>query len=300
MNEPATEREDASGVNVSPQHEHGASAVASAPISAPPAPTASATDWPADWRSKFAAGDRRFEERLSRFASPLDIVKSYREMESKLSGGEYRRDLPRDASAEQLAAWRAERGIPDEPSGYPIELPNGVVLGEADQPLVEDFTAFVHPKNWTPQQVNDALAWYHDVKDKAAAERAEADVAFHSESMAALRAEWGADFKRTVNSIEALVAGWPAGLADRVLAGRSADGKQLGDDPAFLRVLAGFQRELNPLPSLPPAGGGSPLDRLAEIRSFRREHPDRYDADKAMQAEELVLIEAEQRMQGRR
>src|SRR6185295_17530425 len=124
------------------------------------------------------------------------------------------------------------------------------------------------------QQVNDALAWYHDFKDKAAAERAEKDAAFHNESMAALRAEWGAEFKRTVNSIEALVAGWPDGLADRVLAGRSADGSKLGDDPAFLRVLAAMQRELNPLPSLIPAGGGHPLDRLAEIRAFRKEHPD--------------------------
>jgi hypothetical protein len=46
------------------------------------------------------------------------------------------------------------------PKDYTIELPDGVVLGEADREVVDAFTGAVHEKNWDNAKVNEALAWY--------------------------------------------------------------------------------------------------------------------------------------------
>jgi hypothetical protein len=67
-------------------------------------------DWPDDWRDRFAGEDKTFRRQLERYASPTDLARKARSLERKLSSGEYRRDLPANASDEDKAAWRAERG----------------------------------------------------------------------------------------------------------------------------------------------------------------------------------------------
>ena len=219
-------------------------------------PSAPPPDWPSDWREKLAGDDRRALDQLKRHGSPADLWKKARSLEQKLSSGEYRRDLPKNATPEQLAEWRRERGIPDTPEGYTIELPDGVVLGEADREVVDAFTAAVHEKNWDNAKVNEALAWYYAEQERQLNARAEADNAFRYKAEQELRAEFGPDYTPNLNAVKNLLASMPEGTSDNFLAGRLADGRRIGDSPGIVKWLAGISRELNPVATLVPAGAG--------------------------------------------
>ncbi len=225
---------------------------------APDAPAATPADWPADWRVKLAGEDKAYLKTLERYASPADMSKALREAQKKISSGDIGKKAPAaDAPAEEVAAWRKENGIPDDPKGYDTDLGNGLVWGEADKPFLDDFTAFAHGKNMAPAQVKEMLGWYAKTQEQAATERQQADGSFHVESDASLRKEWGVDFKRNLNAIGNLL-GTVDGGADWILTSRTADGKLLGDDPRFVKWLASTAIEVNPVATLLPAGTANP------------------------------------------
>lgn len=262
--------------------------------------------WPPDWRARMAGDDKKALGQLERYGSPQDVYKKARELEAKLSSGEYERKLPKDATEEQVKAWRAERGIPESPDGYKIELPNGVVLGESDKPLIESFTKSAHAKNWSNQQVNEALAWYTEQQDQAAAAQAEQDREFQNQSRAVLVEELGADYKRTVTSVNNMLATWPKDVAESVLTARGPDGRLLGDNPAFIKQLASVARELNPAATLLPAGGSDGIkgiaDRIADIEKMMGDRSSDYwrgPKSDAIQAEYRDLIDAREKMNAR-
>ncbi|NWG25369.1 MAG: hypothetical protein HXY30_13325 [Pseudorhodoplanes sp.] len=253
-----------------------------------------------------AGGDAKELARLQRFADEAAYHRSYRALEARLSSGEFRRALPENASAEELAAWRKDNGIPDKPEGYleKLTLPDGLVLGEADKPVAESFARRALEKNWTPQQFNDAVGWYYENLEAQQAAQAEADAAFKQTSDDALRAEWqGADYRANLNAIQNLFAGWPKGLAEQLLTARTADGHILGNMPDFVKQMAALARELNPAAALVPAGGADPgkslSDEIASIEKTMREKPDEYWNSTTMQTRYRELLEAQEKMQAR-
>jgi len=263
-------------------------------------------DWPDDWREKMAGGDEKLLGRLKRFTQPGNVLKSWLAAETKLSSGDLKRALPDNASAEELSTWRKENGIPDAPDGYKIELPNGIVIGEADKPLVEAFTAHVHAKNWSPAQVNQAMEWYFQQQDTVRAETERADQAFHAESIRVLGQDWGNEFTPNVNAIKNLTSNWSPEARDRLLGGRTSDGRLIGNDPAILKELAQMARDMNPGATLVPAGTSDIAkglnDRLAELTKMSGDYnSDYWKGAKAsdLQQEYRDLLEARQKMQAR-
>jgi hypothetical protein len=256
-----------------------------------------------DWRDQLAGDDLRLRERLNRFASPADLARSYRSLEQKLSSGEYRRDLPDTATDEEKAAWRKELGIPDKADGYAVELPEGLVLGKDDQPVVDLFRQFAHERNYTPRQFNEALTWYYETQDALASQREDADAAFRQQSEDALRAEYGADFRRNMNVLGSVRDSMPEDLAARLLAGRLADGTKIGNDPAFIRWMVSLGLELNPASTLVPAtaanAGASIATELESIARLRVENPEKYWKDNKLLERERELIEAQMKMRTR-
>jgi hypothetical protein len=137
--------------------------------------------------------------------------------------------------AEELATWRKENGLPDKAEGYveKLELPKGLVLGEADKPIVAEFAAAALAGNVDPKQFNGMVGKYYEILDKQRAAQEDADAAFKTESEEALRTEWqGADFRRNLTAVNNLISTWPGDLATNVLAARGPDGRKLGDSPA--------------------------------------------------------------------
>lgn len=259
-----------------------------------------------DWRAKLAGDDKDFAKQLGRYSDEASFGKAYRALQTKLSSGEFKKALPEGATAEEIATWRKENGLPDKAEGYieKLELPKGLVIGEADKPIVAEFAAAALEGNVDPKQFNGMVGKYYEILDKQRAAQEDADAVFKTESEEALRADWqGPDFRRNLTAVNNLISGWPEGLAAKVLAGRDPDGRKLGDNPLFIKQLAALAVELNPTSTLVPAGtsdpGKSVADELESIRELRRNDPNKYEADKKLQARELELLDAQLKVQKR-
>lgn len=238
--------------------------------------------WPEDWRAKLAAGNEKELKQLERYTTPADIWKKARSLETRVSSGELKAvtPFPADGTPEQQNAWRAENGIPEAPDKYSINLGEGVVLGEADKPLIDDFLSSMHAKNMPESVANDVLGWYTKLGEKVAENQAAADEGAKTDFEDTMRAEWGTDYRPNLNAIHALLDMAPEGVKDRFMNGRAADGRPFGSDPDTMRWLAGVSRELNPVSTLVPGAGaniGQAIeDELASIETAMKNRTSEY------------------------
>lgn len=275
------------------------SPAAGAPSPSPaPAADVKAT-WPEDWRDQMANGDEKVRKQLDRFASPKDVTNAWRAMQTKLSSGELKSTLPKDAKPEDVAKWRAENGIPEKHTDY--KMPEGVVVGDADKPLIDLFLQEMHGKNASPEMVQTAVASYYKIQEQQAAAIAEADVAHKDEMENTLRAEWGPEYRSNVNAVVSMLSTAPGGIKDKILSARMADGRAITNDPDVLRWLASTARELNPVATVVPAGGdqmGAINDEIGALEKLMGNRSSEYwkgpNADKN-QARYRQLVEARDR-----
>lgn len=220
--------------------------------------------WPEDWRQKIAehagAGNAKAVEkelrRLEGMTDPAALFSRWREMENTWASRNFVKKPGKDATPEDIAEFHRALGVPEKPEDYfkDLKFDNGLVLGEADRPIAESFATDLHKAGATPQQVQAALSWYLKHEEAQAAALDEADDAFRREAEQALKNELGAAFKRKTNNI-ATVFQTAAGGADikndnsvyaRLMGGRTADGKLIGNDPDIVRWLIGLSQEINP------------------------------------------------------
>lgn len=271
---------------------------------APPTPTAPQS-FPDDWRQKMAGDDKAFMKTLERFPDPTAFAKSFREMQAKIGSGQLKPAAPGDnASPEELATWRKENGIPEAPDGYleKLALPNGMVPGEADKPILAEFAKAMHARNAAPEVVNEAVKWYYESQDAQAKDRAAADFQAKTQAGDELNRLWGGEYRANINSVDNLLTQYPD-VKDRLLSGRTGDGKIIGNDPAVLKMLAGIAREINPMGAHMPAGttdavkGGEA--RIREIENLIRTDPNSYWKNPETIDEYGGLLEAREKMQAR-
>jgi hypothetical protein len=279
--------------------------------------------WPEDWMQKcaehYGAGDPKATEkelrRIQRISDPAALYGLYREAESRLTSGGLLKVPGEDASEDELAQYRAALGVPEKPEDYAegLELENGAVIGDADKPMVDAVFDVLHKAGATKDVSHALVNWYFNNQEQQAAQLDEADDAFQRESVASLKEEWGASFNRRRNAIASLFATAPGGAAletqdghptlyARLVGGRTADGKVIGDDPDLVRWLSGLSNELNPAATISEDGdlsGKSIDDELAEIKKFRAENKNAYFKDEKMQERYRDLLEAQQRIQAR-
>jgi hypothetical protein len=67
------------------------------------------------------------------------VADAHLSLQQQLSSGEYVKRLPKDAKPEQVAEWRKNNGIPESPEKYDFNLPDGLVMGEADLNVARKF-----------------------------------------------------------------------------------------------------------------------------------------------------------------
>jgi hypothetical protein len=276
-----------------------------------PAPAPSPSPSPApepgkDWRAQIAGDDKEVLKTLERFSDPKALFNAYGALRQKLSSGELKSQLPKDATPEQVAEWRKENGIPEAPDKYEIKLEDGHVLGEADKPLVASFQKFAHDANLPPAIFNGALKWYFDNQDAQAVATSDADAAFKKSNEDTLRAEWGKDYRPNINAIGNFFSDAPKGLFDTVLASRTPDGRLLGDHPDAVKFFAMVGRERFPTPTLIPGGAGDQganvEGRINEIKGLMADRNSKYwkgaEANK-LQEEYRGLIATRDRLKGK-
>jgi hypothetical protein len=249
-----------------------AEAPAAEPAAEPVKPT-----FPDDWREILAGEDEKLLNELKRFTSPQMLVKSWKDTRTKISSGKYKSTLSENPSEEELAAWRQENGVPESWEQYDRDLGDGMVLGEEDAPIVDNFLQAMHQANLPASQAKEVLKWYYQWNDNLQQEQYQKDVEFKESALEELRSEWGSEFKANLNAIRTVVDGE---IADLLFNARAESGERLGDHPAVLKMLAQVAREINPAATIIPGSGTNNLqtvqEELAEIQSIMREKPYEY------------------------
>lgn len=258
---------------------------------------APAGDWPGDWRERYAKGDDKKLSRLSRYASPEAALDAMIAAQNRISSGELKSTLPKNATEEQIAAWRAENGVPEAPEKYDLKFEDGLVIGDDDKPIVDAFLKDAHGANLTNDQAKAAVRWYFKHQDEQIAAAHEERKRVEQEAEDALRVEWGQEFRGNWNAISGLVDGLvPADnetLKKRIVAGAK-------QDPGFARFLAQVAIERNPagtIIGMPDGGnlGQSIDDSIKEIEEKMRADRPAYNRDEKMQERYRKLLEARER-----
>lgn len=247
---------------------HGSTASSTGSTATPP--------WGETWRQHIAGQDAQELARLGRFDSPAAIYRSFRELENKLHGGLLKSTLRKDASQEEIQAWRKDAGIPLEAKDYwnHMQFDDGLVVGDEDKPIFEDFFAAAHKANMHPDQVKEAVRWYYDHEGKQTEARETKDLEIAKKTADVLRGVWpGAEYRANMNAIEGLMAQAPAinmpdgskvPLKDVLMQARLPDGTPIGSSPEALQFLAHLAKEINPAATVVPAGTTNVVQSIDE------------------------------------
>lgn len=266
---------------------------------------ATPADWPEDWREKMANGDEKALKRLQRMKSPLDLSKSYANLDKKLSSGNLKEPLAEGATDEEIAQYRKDNGIPEAPEGYLESLPDGLVIGDDDKPMVESFLESAHGQNADPAFVASALNWYYSQQEEQVAAQVEADKEFRATAEDEMRAEWGNEYRSNINAIGSFLDTAPTTedgtpLKELLLGARLSDGTPLGNHPDALRWLSQLATDANPAGFVAPGAGGTQLqsveDEIATIEKMMREDRAAYDRDTKAQERLRTLYDAQEKL----
>lgn len=239
------------------------------------------------------------------------MYNSLRELQGKISKGELKAPataFPEKGSDAEKAAWRQSNGQPATKDEYVkgVTLPQGVVLGEADKPLVDAFAQSMFDQGATQSEMNRAVNWFFQTQDAQAKARTEADGSFRTESEVSLRTEWGPEYGKNLNAFGAFKAQLPQDVQALLFTARTADGQVLGNHPAFIKIGAALGREINPAAAVVLQDGGgngkSVADRIKEIDGTMykdgKPNPD-YFKNEAVQKEYRDLVDAQAKIAAR-
>lgn len=236
--------------------------------------------WPDNWRELKANGDEKTLKRLQRYASPSAAIDALFEAQGRISKGDLLPTLKENPTPEEVADYRVAHGIPAEPAGYEIALPNGLVIGDADRPMVDEFLAKAHDTNMHPGQVNEALGWYFDRMDQARVAQEARDTESRMATEDELRAEFGQDYRINVKIANEMLDTAPGELKAKLLSGRLADGTLIGNNPDVIRWLTGLSRELNPIGTVVPGSGTNAAQavetEMAGLKTLMGDHKSEY------------------------
>ena len=243
-----------------------------APVAGDPAPEPKG-DWPENWRELKAKGDEKMLKRLQRYASPSAAIDALFDAQSRVSKGELLPTLRENATAEDIADYRTAHGIPETPAGYDLTLPNGMVIGEADKAMVDEFLSRAHESNMHPSQVQESLGWYFDKQEQARVAQDARDLESRMAVTEELRSEYGPDMKRIMkNGLDLL----PTEIRDQFLSSRLPTGVLAGNDPNVIRWLVGLSAQLNPLATVAPGAGTNAAQAVeSEVSSLKKMMGDR-------------------------
>jgi len=266
--------------------------------SKPAGKQAEESPWTADWREKIAKGDESKAKRLGRYADPGAVADSLLQLQERISKGELRGQMPKDATPDQVAKWRADNGIPDAPDKYDL---GAIKVAEQDKPIIDSFLKTAHGKNMTADQAQEAVKWYYDEVTRVTNARADNDAKAARVAEDALRADWDhPTYKANINSVKALLDTAPESVRENLSRGRLADGTPILAHADTIRYLVGLALEINPATTLDLPGGGSQADSIdSEIKSIEdRMRKDRkgYNADDKQQERYRKLFDAREKV----
>ena len=258
-----------------------------------------------DWRKEMAGDDEKEFKLAERYTTPADVWKKARALENRIASGELRSVLPKDATPEQVTAWRTENGIPAEPTKYDLKLKDGLVIGAEDKPILDSILGKLHGKNVSNEQASELVNAYYEALEAETKKGGEILAQNKQKVSDALNVKWGADYRGNMNRIAALVdanVGATSPLKGMIHA-------TLATNQEFAEFMETMARQINPVTTLIPGAGANVANALAdEIKGIeakmvaaQRAGPGTaefkaYFGDEALQARYRELLDAQGRM----
>lgn len=207
------------------------------------------TSWPTDWREQLAkaTGNAEADKLLARYQSPADVAKALIAAQSKIRSGEYKRAQPKGDNPEELKAWRDEQGIPETADGYELPQVGGKAIDlEALDPTtkasIDVLRTGLLAANLSKEQGATVTKAMLDLAERQAEATAVQDAEHRDSVEDALRAEWGADYRRNINLNGALLTQHFGDDMEGVLNARMPNGMRLADNPVFNKFLNAMAR----------------------------------------------------------
>jgi len=226
------------------------------------------SDW-ASIREKAANGDDKILKRLARYGTLEEALKAGAEAQNKLYATKSLVRPDDKATPEEIKAYREANGVPETVDGYKVELPEGTVLGDEDQPAVDAFLKVAHENHIPPKVANAIIAQQLRLQQEAYEAQAQADETARIEGGQALKEAWGQEAPANYNLLMGMLDEALPGVKDNLLGAPLADGTLLANSPDVLKFLASTARQLNPLATFGSVPGSTTLTdietRIAEL-----------------------------------
>ena len=259
--------------------------------------------WPADWRDTVSKGDAKLLARMGRYASPAAAMEALVAAQNRIAAGELKPVLGKNATPEQVKEYRDAMGIPETPDKY--DLGKDIKIEGMDPTLLGEVLKEAHESNQTPDQVKATLKAWAKISQSVKEQQFESDVNVQKTSEDALRAEWGAEYRRNINLIHGMLDGTASpGLKDKIMGGRLADGTPIGSSPDALKFLVGLALIQNPAGVVVPGSEANPMqgveDEITKIETGMRKDRNAYNKDEKLQARYLELLTAREKLKPRK
>ena len=210
--------------------------------------------WPSDWRQQMAGEDKDYVKQLERYASPQDLIKKLKSQDALIST--FKQPLPKDATPEQVAAYRKDNGIPEAANKYDLTLKDGLKVGDQEKPVVDKLLETMHGQNLNNSQVKAVLESYYEMERASKVEREKQVAAAKMATEDELRKEWGGEYRGEINRVENLLSTYSEQSRAAIQSAVDSAGAPLLNNPHFLRDLAAQARIINPVSTV-VAGGGT-------------------------------------------
>ncbi len=249
-----------------------------------------------------AKGDAKILGRLQRYASPEALSDALIHAQNRISSGELKPVLKKDATAEQIAEWRTANGVPEAPDKYAVA--NDPKLSDDAKAFLANYLPIAHAANLSEDQVKANLSFMASLDKAEKTARAEKDVELEDAGEELLREEWGGEYKRNITFIHNLLDGAATPeFKDKLLQARFPDGTPLGSDPATLRFLMDLALVQNPTGTLVPGYNNNPAqgvdEEITKIETTMRTDRNAYNKDEKMQSRYRELLGAREKLKQR-
>jgi hypothetical protein len=171
----------------------------------------------------------------------------------------------KDATPEQIKAWRQSTGRPEAPEGYFNSLPKELQFQEYEKPLILDYLKTAHEAGDHPDVVKRNLEVYNKAQQALYQQVQQRDSESKQAVESTLRQEWGGEYQTNMNIFNNFMkANFPAEMEKSLQAARLGDDKStiLMNSPAFVKSMVRLAREMN------PAGvvtGSEGMDNISSI-----------------------------------
>jgi hypothetical protein len=204
---------------------------------------------PDDWRQQIAGEDKAKLNQLQRLGDFGAFADTYFESQNKIRSGQIGAlQAPgEDATPEELTEYRDAIGVPATADAYEMTLTDGLVIGEADQPMMTAVYEAAHAANVPTAQVNamaNALFKAREIESQTLATKQEQ---YRVDATQVLKQTWANGYTTNMSMISnVIINSLPEAVREQFTNAVMPDGRALLNSPEVLVAMADWARKIDP------------------------------------------------------